>query len=137
MTDLTDYAENILIDALFRNSTISRPASWFIALSTTTPTDAGGNITEPTGDANYARQAVDTGASSEWSDPAGGSATDNSLAIVWPAADSGFGTVTHVVFFDLITAGNAWFWKNLASSVTVNAGEVFQFPIGDLDVAFD
>ena len=136
MTDLTDYAENILIEALFRNGSLGRPASWYIGLSTTTPTDAGGNITEPA-DANYARQPVDTGASSEWSNPAGGSATDNSLAIVWPAADAGFGTVTHVIFYDAITGGNAWFWKNLASSVTVNAGEVFQFPIGDLDVAFD
>ena len=64
MTDLTDYAENILIEALFRNGSLGRPASWYIGLSTTTPTDAGGNITEPA-DANYARQPVDTGASSE------------------------------------------------------------------------
>jgi len=136
MTDLTDYAENILIDAMFRNTTLSRPAAWWMALSTTTPTDAGTNVTEPT-DTNYARQSLDTGAASEWSDPAGGSATDNTPALVWPAADTGFGVLTHVVFYDAVTGGNAWFWKALASAVTVNAGEVFQFPAGALDAAFD
>ena len=136
MTDLVDYAENIIIDALFRNSNISRPATWFIALSTSTPTDAGGNVTEP-GDANYARMELDTGAASEWSDPGAGSSVNNTAELAWPAADTGFGTITHVVFFDAITGGNAWFWTALDSSVTVNAGEVFRFVAAALEVAFD
>lgn len=135
MTDLTNYAENILIEALFRNSTLSRPTTWFIALSTTTVAEDGTNITEP-GDANYARMELDTGAASEWSDPSSGPLTDNTAELAWPAADTGFGTILDVVLFDAITSGNAWFFSPLGSSVTVNAGEVFRFQAGDLDVAF-
>lgn len=133
MTDAFDYAENILIEAMFRNGSLSRPANWFIALSTTTPAEDGTNITEP-GDANYARQPVLTGAASEWSDPTGGGLTDNSNEIAYPAADTGFGTLTYVVFFDAVTAGNAWFFSVLDSPVTVNASEVFRFLAGDLDI---
>ena len=133
MTDAFDYAENILIEALFRNGTLSRPTNWYIALSTTTPAEDGTNITEP-GDGNYARQAVLTGASSAWSDPSGTGLTDNSNEIAFPAAATSYGTLTHVVFFDALTVGNKWFFVALDSSVTVGASEVFRFQVGDLDI---
>lgn len=135
MTELMDYGENQLAEALFRNGTISRPTSWFIALSTTAPNEDGTNITEPAG--NYARQPVDTGASSEWDDPAGGGTTQNSLLIEFLAATVSYGSVGYVLLFDAITGGNAWFWSALDAPVTVDIGEVFRFPIGDLDIAFD
>jgi hypothetical protein len=135
MTDLTDYSENILIDALFRNSTISRPANWYIGLSSTTPTDAGGNITEPAN--GYARQPVATGASSAWADPSGGSSTNNTNEIAFPTATGSWGTLTHVVISDAVTAGNWWFWKALDASVAITTDEVFRFQAAALVIAFD
>ena len=136
MTELMNYGENQLIECLFRNSSLSRPSTWYVALSTTAPNEDGTNVSEPS-DANYARQGLDTGASSEWSDPSGGGSTDNTGELAWPAADTGFGTIGWIVLYDAVSGGNPWFWTALQSSVTVGAGEVFRFPAGDLDVAFD
>lgn len=44
---LTDYAENKVVDALIRAQAIGTPATWYVALYTTCPTDstAGTEVT--------------------------------------------------------------------------------------------
>lgn len=133
MTDLMDYAEDILVNGLFRNGTISRPANWYVALSSTTPTEAAGNITEPGN--GYARQAVATGASSAW-DASSGGATANTNEIAFPTATGSWGTLTHVLLNDTLTVGNFWFFSALDSSVSITTDEVFRFVAGALDVTF-
>ena len=55
---LTDYAENKLIDALLRGQAIGTPATWYVALFTTTCTDAGPGTEVSTSGTAYGRQAV-------------------------------------------------------------------------------
>jgi hypothetical protein len=133
MTDLMNYAEDILVDGLFRNGTISRPANWYIALSSTTPAEDATNITEPGN--GYARQAVLTGASSAW-DASSGGATANTNEIAFPTATGSWGTLTHVLLNDAVTAGNFWFFAALDSSVAISTDEVFRFVAGALDITF-
>ena len=52
----SDYLEAQILDHVLGGADFVRPATVHLALSTTTPTDAGG-ITEPSGGA-YARQAI-------------------------------------------------------------------------------
>ena len=52
----TDYAENKLVDALFRGQTLGTPTTWYVGLDTVSCTETGGG-TEVTG-GSYARVAV-------------------------------------------------------------------------------
>lgn len=97
------------------------PTSLYIALATTTPTDAttGATVAEVTGGA-YARQtiinATDTwystnGTTSGASSGTGGT-TSNVNAITFSAATADWGTIVGIVITDSATtgAGNALFW---------------------------
>ena len=132
MSALSDYLENHIIDSLFRNTTFVRPANIYLALFTAAPSDAGGG-TEVTG-GSYARVAVPTGASSGW-DASSGGATANTSVVTFPTATANWGTITHVGLFDASTGGNLLFHGALAASKTINAGDIFRFNAGDLDVS--
>lgn len=134
MAAISDYLENALINHIFRNSNFSRPATIYVALFTAAPNDAGGG-TEVSG-GSYARQGVDTGASSEW-DAASSGATANTGELAFPEATANWGEVTHVGLFDAETDGNLLFHGALDDPKTVNSGDIFRFNAGDIDVAFD
>jgi len=53
---LTDHAENRVVDALFRAQALSAPATWWVALYTTSCSDTGGG-TEVSG-GSYARASL-------------------------------------------------------------------------------
>jgi hypothetical protein len=133
MADLSDYLENALIAHIFRNTNFSRPANIYVALFTSATSDAGGG-TEVSG-GSYARVAVPTGASSEWAAESGG-ATSNSNVITFPTATGDWGTITHCALFDASGGGNMLFHKALTASKQIDSGDVFRFPVGDLDAAF-
>jgi len=57
MGSFTDFLENELLDHVFGNAAYTSPATLYIGLSTSTITDAGGNVTEPVG-GSYARVPV-------------------------------------------------------------------------------
>lgn len=132
MAAMSDYLEDALIDHIFGNSNFTRPANIYVALFTAAPSDAGGG-TEVSGD-GYARQAVATGASSEWTAASGGE-TENDGEIAFPEAESNWGEVTHVGLFDASTSGNLLFHGALAANKTINSGDIFRFNAGDLSVA--
>ena len=56
-TDFTDYAENKLIDYLFRGQASGTPSTWYVALYTACPTDSTAG-TEVTNACAYARVSV-------------------------------------------------------------------------------
>ena len=121
MAQLSDYAENKLIEHLVRQVAYTSPTTVYLALFTTATTDAGGG-TEVTG-GSYARQAITFGAAS------GGTCT-NSSAVSFtgmPAA-----TVTHAAIMDASTAGNMLMHGALTASKTVGAGDTLTFAIGDI-----
>lgn len=119
MSSLSDYAENAVLNHLFRNVALSSPAAVYIALYTTAPTDAGGG-TEVSG-GGYARQAVTFGA------PSGG-AIANTGAISFTASGAAFGTIVAVGIFDAATSGNLLAWDGIVSAV-INDGDTLTLPV--------
>lgn len=125
MTALSDYAEDKLNDHLLGTTSFTMPATVYIALYTSDPTDADVG-TEVSG-GSYARQAITFAASS-----GGVAATD--ATVTFPVATLSWGTITHFGLRDALTSGNLLVHGQFASSKTVGAGGEFTIPSGDLTV---
>src|SRR3712207_1700600 len=110
MANLSDYAENVLLDWLMGGATPTRPTTRYLALYTSAPSDSGGG-TEVSG-SGYARQAVTCAAAS-------GGTTSNVNAPSFTASGGSFGTVTHVGVLDALTSGNLLWHGAMAASKTV------------------
>jgi len=129
MSSFTDYTENLVLNFLFTTNTATRPTAWYVGLFTAAPSDAGGG-TEVSGN-GYARRVTGTLSVS------GTSPTNctNDAAIEFAAASGGnWGTITHVAIFDALTSGNMLGWAALATSRTINDGDILRVPAGDLDI---
>lgn len=101
-----------------------------IALYTAAPSDAGGG-TEVSG-GSYARQSYDP-ADANWTAASGTDGlTDNASQISFPVATANWGTITHLAVLD--PAGNFLLWGALAASKTINTGDQFVLPAGQLDI---
>lgn len=131
---LTDFAENKVQGALFGGAALGAPATWYIALFTAAPNDAGGG-TEVTGGA-YARVAVTNDQTTGFNAPSGG-LVDNKNAINFPTPTAGWGTVTHVGKFDASSGGNLWEYVALTASKTINIGDIVSFAAGAFDSTAD
>jgi hypothetical protein len=125
MAEMSNYLENALINGTLRATTFTAPASVFLALYTTDPTDADTG-TECSGTA-YARQSITFGA------PSNGVST-NSAVIDFPQAGSAWGTITHIGIRDAVTAGNLLYHSPLDTSKTIASGDVFRVASGSLSV---
>ena len=128
MAELSDYAENAILNTL-RSVTWTSFAA-YVALFTTATTDAGGG-TEVSGGA-YARQLVGLSAASG----AGGS-TSNAADITFPTATADWGTVTHVAIMDAATLGNMIMHSPLDASKTIAAGDTFKINATELVCTID
>jgi hypothetical protein len=127
MAALSDHAENLLLNFLMTTGTATRPTSWYVALFTSAPNDAGGG-TEVSGN-GYSRQSV------SWDTASGtGGTTANSGAVSFTASGSGFGTVTHIGIFDASSSGNLLWHGAMDASKTVASGDVLQFAAGAIDL---
>ena len=132
----TYYSENKILDIYFGSSgsLTPPPQTWYVGLSTTTPTEAGGNITEPSGGAGYARRPF-LNNKTNFSVASSGSLANSGSAIQFSESTGSWGTITHIVFFDALVAGNAWFWEALSTPRTVAASTTVYFAAGALTVS--
>lgn len=90
----TDFLENLVLTNLLSLNP-------YVGLSSTTPSDAGGNITEPSG-GGYARAST----AGKWGTVASGQVSNN--ADIDLASTGTWGArLTHFVLFDAATTGNA------------------------------
>lgn len=127
-----DHLENELLDHVFGGADYVRPATLYIGLSTTTITDAGGNITEPSGN-GYARVAV-TNNSTNFPAASGGSKS-NGTPITFPAATgAGWGTITDYFIADAAAEGNILAYTALTEPQAVAAGETVNFAVGAMSI---
>lgn len=132
--------ENELLDILFGKITgtimgaSNAPATVYVALSTTTPNDAGGSFTEPT-DASYARVAV-TNNNTNFPAASGGSKA-NGTDITFPTAAASWGTVTYFGVFTASSGGTPIATGALSTSKTPGSGDTLKFLAGDLVVTLD
>ena len=125
MAEMSNYLENALINATLRATTFTSPATVYVGLFTSDPTDAGSG-TEVSG-GSYARQSVTFGA------PSNGVST-NSAAVEFPQCTLTWGTVSHIGILDASTSGNLYYHTALDSSKTIETGDVFKIAIGNLSV---
>lgn len=84
-----------MMDHVFGGGDFSRPGTIYVGLSTTTPTDAGANLTEPAN--GYGRVAVTNNATNfpASSTADGDSSKTNGTVIQFPEATGSWGTPTH------------------------------------------
>jgi hypothetical protein len=125
MAEMSNYLENALINATLRNTSYTSPATVYMGLYTSDPTDANTG-TEVSG-GSYTRIAVTMGA------PSNGVST-NSAAIEFPQAGGSWGTVGWIGILDASTAGNLLYHTPLDVSKTISSGDIFKIAIGSLSV---
>ena len=123
----SDYLETKVLDHVFAGTAYTAPSTLYVALFTAAPSDSGGG-TEVSGGA-YARQTIAFTTS--------GDTTSNNAAIEFPTATANYGTVTHVGIYHASSAGNLMAWAALTSSKTIETGDVFRIPSGDLDITLN
>lgn len=123
MTYFSNYLENALINATVRNTTFTSPATVYLGLFITDPTDANTG-TEVSG-GSYARQSI------TFASPSNG-VTSNSAQITFPTATADWGTVGWIGIYDSLTSGNLLYHSPLTTSKTIANGDVFIVSSGNL-----
>lgn len=133
MGSFADYAEAKILDYVFSTAAFTPAATLYFGLSTTTVSDAGGNITEPSGNA-YARVAVTNNATNFPAASVGAGSKGNGVAITFPQASGSWGTVTDFFISDASSAGNIYGYGVLGTAKTVTNGDTVQFAINGLTI---
>lgn len=136
---LTNYTHQALLNSTFGKTSnfgaLASAPTIYVGLSSTTPTMAGANVTEPSS-GSYAQVAT-TG--SDWgsatsADP---SVLSNAAAVEFPTATGDWASgsdLTHFVLFDGDSPQNVLGWGALTTPKAVLTGDTPSFAIGDLDV---
>lgn len=125
MTAFSDYLENALLDATLRNLPYTSPASVYLGLHVSSTNDDNSG-TEVSG-GNYARTEITFGV------PNNGSVA-NDATVTFPTSTASWGTVTHFGIYDQGSGGNLLYWGALSVSKTVDSGDIFTVPTGNLTV---
>lgn len=122
---------NRLLDAQVGKTAYTLPTI-YVGLSSTVPTIAGTNVTEPSGGA-YARVAT---TAATWAAAASG-ATSNALAITFPAASADWlagANLAYGVLYDAASAGTLRSFGTIAVPKSILSGDTATIAIGDLDI---
>lgn len=119
-----DSLERAFLDHYFGKATLTPPANLFLALSTTTPTEAGGNFTEPAS-GGYARVST---APADWNAATGTAPAllTNGNAITFPTASGTWSSGSNMTHWGLFTAaggGTVQIWGALDTPRPVLAGD--------------
>jgi hypothetical protein len=125
MAEMSNFLENALINATLRNTTYTSPATVYVSLWTSDPTDAGSG-TEVSG-GSYARTAVTFGS------PSNG-VTTNNADVTFPTATASWGTVGWIGINDAVTSGNLLYHSPLDTSKVIDSGDIFKIITGNLSV---
>lgn len=134
MGSLTDAGEVMVLDYYFGASANTTPALWYVGLSTTTITDAGGNITEPVGN-GYIRVAA-TNNKTTFSNASAGSLA-NAIQLSYPQASGSWGTVLDFFIANHATAAgtmNIWGYGTLTASKSITSGDTASFAISGITI---
>ncbi len=124
----SNYLETEILDHVFAGAAYTAPTTKYLALFTALADGEAGSVTEVTG-GGYARQTVAFTTS--------GNTTSNNAAVEFPTATANYGTVTHVGVYDASSSGNLMAYAALSSNKTIETGDVFRVPSGDLDITLN
>jgi len=124
----SNFLETEILDHVFAGAAYTAPGTHYLALFTAVADGETGSVTEVSG-GGYARQTVAFTTS--------GNTTSNNAAVEYPTATANYGTVTHVGVYDASSSGNLMAYASLSSSKTIETGDVFRVPSGDLDITLN
>lgn len=124
----SNYLEDIINNEVLRNVGYTPPATVYLALYTSNPTDADSG-TEVSG-GGYARQAITFNASS-------GGVCTNSSTHAFTASGVSWGSITHVGIRDASTGGNLLRYGALTTPRTINDGDTLNFAATSISVSTD
>ena len=127
MAEMSNYLENALLNATLNATTYTAPATVYVSLWTSDPTDAGSG-TEVSG-GSYARTAVSFATASGTS----GNVL-NDADVTFPTATASWGTVGWIGINDAISSGNLLYHTALDTSKTIDSGDIFKISTGNLSV---
>lgn len=127
----SDFLENKVLDHVLGGGDYTRPATVYVALYSTDPTDANSG-TELSG-SGYARVAV-TNDATNWPAAVAGSKS-NANAIEFPTATADWTQASHFGILDASTAGNLLYSGALTTAKTVLNGDVARFAAGSLTIS--
>lgn len=129
---LADSDANNSLDVRFGAAASTAPGTYYVGLSSTPPTNAGGNITEPVG-GNYARVAVANNPTN-WP-PATARGKANGTTISFPTATANWGTFGWFILMDAPTGGTMRGWGDLSTAQTISNGGAASFAAGALTLS--
>jgi hypothetical protein len=137
MPGAVDAEERAILDGVLQDPAYAGYATMWIGLSTTTPTEAGANFTEPSTGA-YARVST-TGV--DWSAASGTAPAvkTNTAVKTFPTATADWSagaSMTYFGLFDASTAGNLKWFGALTTAKPVLNGDTASFAAGSLILKF-
>lgn len=129
MSDLSNYAENALLDHLLGIAAFTMPSPVYLAAFTAVTDAEAGTGTEVSG-GSYARVAI----TSLMSASVGGNSS-NTGAITFPTATAGWGTVPYFAIMDASSGGNALSIIKATNGTPVNvlSGMTLSLAAGEVD----
>ena len=138
MAGKSQYLENAMLNWMKGTTFPAAPATVYVALFTTAPTnDAGASAVEVSG-GSYARAAITT--STGWSAISGAPGAPGQISnggtVTFATPSANWGTVLAIGVYDALTAGNLLYWNPITSQV-INTGTVASFSAGNLVVSDD
>jgi hypothetical protein len=133
---ITYLSGNRILDQQYGAVAPTVPSSYFLALSTTTPTISGTNFTEPTTVSTaYARVEI-VNNKTTWGN-AESASLSNAIEILFPESTLAWGTITYVGLYDsgTVGAGNLLYFGELTPSRIIQTGTIISFGIGEIVVS--
>lgn len=122
----TTYFRNLLAGNIFgTKKSPAIPTAYYYGISSTLPTVAGENVTEPSG-GGYARLLLDN-----MSEPNAGAVT-NTTAKSFNESTADWGTFPYFVIFDAATGGNLLIYGQLTNTRTVEKATVLSAKAGEI-----
>ena len=127
----SNYLEAAILNWRRGTAMPSAPSTLYMGLSTTNPGESGAGITEPSGGAGYARQAITMAAPAQGGDEA---TIASSADVTFGPASSSWGSIGWAFLVDASSGGNVLDHGALSAAQVVNAGGTLRFPAGSVTV---
>ena len=131
---LSNYSENLILNSIFGGVILTPPTNLYFGLSTSSISEAGTNITEPSGN-GYARVTVANNTTSFPTTTTGTKA--NGTTVAFPSSSGSWGTITDFFVSDAISGGNILCYGTLSTAKSVTSGDILSFGVGNITITLD
>lgn len=131
---LTTYFLKCIGEDIFKHQETSTiPFTLYLGLSSTPPTIAGDNVTEPASSTGYARVQFDN-SNLIFNEATDDNIVSNYTKIYFPESILPWGDISHYVIFDDDVEGNLLMFGQLNETITVPIKTMVSVPIGLLSI---